>query len=99
MLELGDIVYTEGVATKIEDRKLTIGDIHSTLSKYSSIEWSQGLSEKEWVSNIDALINDDRLICRYRVNEIELIVTTEPNRSRTTVLLPEEIWWNSENKE
>ncbi|WP_024834028.1 hypothetical protein [Ruminiclostridium josui] len=89
MFSLGRIVYTQGVAAKIEDQTLTKLDLLQLIFRHKSGDWGN-LCQEDKDTNSYAVKHNERIFSSYIINGIKLYVITEWDRSITTVLLPQE---------
>jgi hypothetical protein len=89
MFKLGKTVMTCGIANEIENRSFSEDDIRQSLARHNSGDWGD-VSKEDKDLNDDALKNNDRLVSSYKVNQAEIWIITEYDRSCTTILLPEE---------
>lgn len=92
------IVATRGITDLLDRGVLTTEQTHGMLDKHFSGDWGATCAEDQETNN-EALINGDRIISAYPIDESKeckgwgvncVWVITEWDRSVTTVLLPEE---------
>jgi hypothetical protein len=70
--------------------KITHDDIMTALGRHAAGDWGE-LGEEDRQANERALVEDTRLVSRYRAaNGTKFYIITEWDRSLTTVLLPED---------
>jgi hypothetical protein len=70
--------------------QLTHDDIMAALGRHVLGDWGE-LDEEDRQANERALLDDTRLVSRYRAaNGTKFYIITEHDRSLTTVLLPED---------
>ena len=85
MLELGQVVATQGVL-----REIPSSSIYTALRRHSQGDWGE-VCEDDWQLNDYALACGERIISSYRSPDgRKFWIITEWDRSCTTVLLPEE---------
>ncbi len=82
---LGRLVITQGVITEVPaDEALR------ALGRHGRCDWGE-LCDEDRRANIEALRYGERVLSKYRTeNGTAFYVITERDRSRTTILLPEE---------
>ena len=82
---LGRIILTANAANVLAHNDLEVG-----LLRHVAGDWGD-LEEPDRQENEKALLNGFRLLSSYRANVgIKFWIITEADRSRTTVLLPED---------
>ncbi len=85
LFELGEIYLTRGVLETVP-----IQDVSRSLGRHVRGDWGN-LDPLDWRENELALEHGEGLLSVYRAsNGVKFWISTEWNRSRTTVLLPEE---------
>ncbi len=90
MFNLGQIVYTQGIAAEIESGSITEHDIRRLLIKHQNGDWGNLCSEDK-AANDYAAKHGQRILSSYIVAGIGKIwVITEWDRSVTTILFPSE---------
>lgn len=86
LFPIGRVFVTPGVQRAVANQDCVLFRL---LGYHQSGQWGE-LCEEDEQANQDALENDERLLSIYFVNDVKLYIITEWDRSRTTILLPEE---------
>lgn len=82
---LGKVFVSKGILEKISRT-----DIINALKRHASGDW-RVVSKNDWDANNKALEKNERLLSSYIAsNGTKFWIITESDRSRTTVLLPDE---------
>ena len=89
MLELGNLVMTQGIASIIGKNKLFENEIKACFFRYVSCDWGDLCEEDKHINN-NALVNGERILAKYNTSESPIYIITEWDRSVTTILLTEE---------
>jgi hypothetical protein len=85
VLRLGRIVTTRAAREIIDDK-----DILAAIQRHQAGDWGE-VSESDRKANDQALVAQGRITSFYRTaHGASLFVETEPDRSLTTIFLPEE---------
>lgn len=85
LFPLGRTVATQGVSEEISQEEIQLA-----LTRHVLGDWGN-LCDEDKQLNEDALVNDTRLVSKYRSSDgVDFLVITEWDRSMTTVLLPSE---------
>lgn len=87
-LELGQLLITPGAKEAVGTEHLT-ELLAAIFEKHRCGDWGD-VSEEDKQSNDEALESGDRILSAYNLGDIRIWIITEYDRSRTTVLLPEE---------
>ena len=90
-LELGQVVATIGVHTKMQEDAKFRTFVIECLEKYGGCDWGD-TCEEDRKSNDYALKNEERILAVYKMPETEetIWIITEWDRSVTTILFPSE---------
>jgi len=84
---LGALYITEGVLDLIERHGV---DVAALIIRHLTGDWGD-MDSHDRAHNDHALLTGTRLLSAYRVGETETVwIITEPGRTETTVLLPDE---------
>lgn len=89
IFNLGQIVVTRGIAHEISKDSSFKTELTKCLDRYCKCDW--GDTNKE-----DALLNDtavdigERILAAYQTSKDRIWITTEYDRSVTTILFPSE---------
>ena len=87
--KLGKLVMTRGVHSKIkEDVDFAVG-VLDAFERYQRCDWGD-LCDEDKAENEQALIDGERIFALYNIGNDKIYITTERDRSVTTILLPEE---------
>lgn len=82
---LGGLYVTPGAL-----QRLTQHDVHTALTRHARCDWGE-MEDADWEGNDAALQSGERLVSVYLTEDGEKFwVITEPDRSATTILLPDE---------
>jgi len=85
VLRLGRIVSTPSALAS-----LTQDDILAAIQRHQAADWGD-VNEEDRAANDQALVQGTRILSSYRSRRgLKFWVITEPDRSSTTVLLPED---------
>lgn len=87
--ELGQTVMTRGIQSLIEEKKFSMEDVITIMSRHHNGDWGD-VCEEDRQSNEYAVEHGERLLSIYFVNGTKIYIITEWDRSVTTVLLPED---------
>ena len=88
-LNLGQLVVTREVNAKMAINTEFTKFIMNALAKYRNCNWGQTCKE-DWELNDKAVINDWRVVAKYKNERFEVFIITEWDRSATTILFPNE---------
>ena len=88
-LELGPLLITPGVCRLLIQRPELAKDLARALVRYQVGDWGE-LSPEDRAVNRRALEQGFRVLGAYHLDEHEIWIITEADRSYTTILLPEE---------
>ena len=89
--ELGDLYTTNAVAEKA-DNDLDFSEfmINAFYDQYCECDWGD-TCEEDAKQNNDAIKNGERILAVYKYDDdITIWIITEADRSRTTILFPED---------
>lgn len=87
MFEIGKLVVTTKIADAMKENDFTL-EINSAYTRYRNRDWGE---VKEGYKNDLALINeDDKILAEYNTSKGTVYITTECDRSITTILFAEE---------
>lgn len=93
---LGNIVTTSGVSDKIKSDNKFSNFCHQSLIRHSNCDWGD-LEEEDLDCNDEALEQNDRLLSSYNlppdlsnIDNENIFIITEYDRSVTTILFPSE---------
>ena len=86
LFSLGQTVATQGAISALRELNLPASLL---LVRHHAGDWGD-LSNNDKLANDDAVINNGQIFSAYQFNDLRLWVITEADRSRTTILLPEE---------
>jgi len=86
LFELGRIIATAGALSTMQERNITP---ETLLIRHICCDW-QDMEDEDQESNREALSQGMQIISTYVIDEVTFFVITEGDRSRTTILLPEE---------
>ena len=86
--ELGQLVVTPGATEAIGTEHIP-ELLTAIFEKHRNGDWGD-LGEEDKAANDEALETGDRIHSAYNIGENRIWIITEYDRSRTTVLLPEE---------
>ena len=87
---VGKIVVTDGIADRITKDFYFSEFVYVSLSRHKRCDWGDCCTEDKAL-NDEALIDGDRLFSLYIFkDETKIWIITEPDRSYTTILFPEE---------
>ena len=89
LFKLGDIVYTAGVNSMLEQGKINTPDIFNMLRRHSRGDWGN-IHEEDIGLNEEAIKHGNQILSVYHIADKIFWVVTEHDRSRTTILLPTE---------
>lgn len=89
MINLGQIVMTDGVASWIENNGININEIVAVLKRHKNEDWGD-LCDEDRESNDISVKNNQRVLSCYQIKGEKIWVITEWDRSKTTVLFPSE---------
>lgn len=88
--ELGRVVSTSGVASRIQSDHSFAAFCCSSLDRHSSGDWGD-MCKADKKANDDALVNGGRLFSAYESKDFPKIwIITEADNSATTILYPDE---------
>lgn len=86
---LGSTVMTAGVSEFLRENSVPMTEVIALLHRHSTGDWGDIAAEDRWV-NEEALAHGYRILSAYTLRGRVVWVITEADRSRTTVLFPEE---------
>lgn len=88
VVALGEIVLTEGALAAFAEAKISPAPF---LLRHSRGDWG-ALDEADWAANDRALLQGERLLAAYTLEQtgVTVWIVTEWDRSRSTILLPSE---------
>lgn len=87
LFPVGALIFSVGVDTLVRQGQL---DPLPYLHRHLSGDWGD-LDDADWETNDHALQNGARLLSQYRINpDLTLLIISEANRCKTTLLLSEE---------
>lgn len=88
-LKLGQVVVTRAINDEMTKNMVFAKFIHDSIVQYQSMNWGQTCKE-DWSMNNKAVINDWRVVAKYKNESFEIFIITEWDRSVTTILFPED---------
>lgn len=96
LFEMGKIVTTCGVASKMQNDLLFRVGVQQALANHSNGDWGtlcdddKALNDESVKADQEGRTTLDEIFSSYKIGEQEIWIITECDRSATTVLLPEE---------
>lgn len=87
LFALGQVVMTPGVMEL--PSFADIAHVGKIIQRHQSGDWGE-MDPEDCLTNTQALIDGDRLMSAYTVDDQKIWVITESDRSVTTLLLPDE---------
>lgn len=87
--KLGNLVCTSGIKAECEENKKFYREILKAFNKYCNKDWGDTCKE-DCEYNNDALINEDRIVAKYKTSVADVFIITEWDRSVTTILFASE---------
>ena len=89
-INIGQIFVSWGVANLVRKKRLFASFVQKSLDRYRKGDWGD-MGDEEKSLNQDNLIRNLRLFASYESpNLLEIWITTEPDRSSSTVMFPDE---------
>lgn len=95
LFQLGQVVMTCGIAARMQMDPTFARGVRSSLDRHTKGDWGD-VGEESRRMNDDALEAErngewsDSLFSLYDIEDTEIFIITEADRSVTTILLPEE---------
>lgn len=89
MLDVGNIMATQGIMQLIEENKSFAKGVAYALKRHMTCDWGEVCQEDKEANDL-ALANGERILSAYTIDGVKIWIITEWDRSYTTVLLPEE---------
>ena len=90
--ELGKVVVTEAVATKMKGDNNFCAFVYMSLGRYANRDWGE-MDEGDKEANDDAVLSgEDRIFASYKrpSTDEKIWIITEWDHSVTTILFPED---------
>ena len=88
-IELGAVVTTAGVAEWMEESQSRSIAVARAVWRHRSRDWGQ-VCQEDKETNDEAVRDGNRILSSYKVEDRDVWIITEWDRSVTTILFPEE---------
>ena len=89
-INLGQVLVTRGVADQVREKRGFASFVRKSLGRYRRGDWGD-MSEEDQRLNQSSLARHLRLFASYESPDLpEIWITTEPDRSSSTVMFPDE---------
>lgn len=85
-MELGQIVATKGIMSKIKQSEEFAKFVVSSMIRYKACDWGDICGEDKAMNDSAVKNNDDRIVARYNNDKGNIYIITEWDRSATTIL-------------
>lgn len=88
-INIGQLVVTRAVNDEMAKNPKFTKFVMDSLVKYRNCDWGETHPEDKGL-NDKAIINDWRVVAKYKNESFEIFIITEWDRSATTILFPED---------
>lgn len=87
--KLGRLLMTSGVANAMNDNNFTL-EVNKALTRYRNRDWGEIDTEDAQMNDLALINEDDRILAKYKTAKGDIYITTECDRSATTIMFIEE---------
>ena len=86
--ELGQLVATRQVSTKMDNNKVFRTEVFQALDKYMKCDWGSVPEGDAAINDKAVRENNERILAAYNTCAGEIWIITEWDRSYTTIIFP-----------